>query len=154
MPTRWTTPLQTLVVVCSVVFVVGTVIQNFVIIDEQAIVDMMRSAGASDQRARAEAPGFSLGFRIVGCVYIAGNTLGLLARSGRGWLFWAVLLVNVTQAAGLVLIPPAVFDVTRDRFGTVGLLPSLVTDGGAAILSLILVAFVLRYRTPWAYQSI
>ncbi|MFG1920079.1 hypothetical protein [Micromonospora sp. NPDC048898] len=153
-PTRFTVPLQTLVVVCSVVFVVGTTIQNFVIIDEHAIVGMMRRAGASAEQAAADAPAFLLGFRLVGCAYIVGNALGLLARSGRGWLFWVVLLVNVTQAAGVVAIPPEVFEVTRERFGTLGLLPSWVTDGGAAALSLILVASLIRYRAPWAYRKV
>jgi hypothetical protein len=152
-PSRWTVPLQTLVVVCSAVFVVGTAIQNFVIIDEQAVVDMMRSAGTSSQLAQEQAPGFLLGFRLVGCAYIVGNALGLLARTGWRWLYWAVLLVNVTQAAGVVVIPPEVFEVTRDRFGAVGLLPSLITDGGAAILSLVLVGFLIRYRTPWACRK-
>lgn len=153
MPTPLTTPLQNLVVACSAVFVIGTAIQAFVIIDEQAMIDMMRHAGRPEDRALTEAPGFLLGFRIVGCVYLLGNALGLLARRGRPWLFWAVLLVNVTQAAGLVVIPSEVFDVTVDRFGAVGLLPSLLTDGGAAILSLILIGSLVRYRTPWAYHK-
>jgi hypothetical protein len=152
--TGWTAPLQTLVVLCSVVFVIGTAIQTFVIIDERAMIDMMRTAGTPDQQALAGAPGFLLGFRIVGCVYILGNALGLLARRGHAWLFWAILLVNVTQAAGLVVIPPEVFDVTLDRFGPAGLLPSLVTDGGAAVLSLILVVSLARYRAPWAHQRL
>jgi hypothetical protein len=151
-PTRWTKPLQTFVLACSVIFVIGTAIQNFVIIDEQSMIDMMRSAGASAQQATADAPGFLLGFRLVGCIYLAGNALGLLAPSGRAWVFWLVLLVNVTQAAGVVVIPPEVFEVTRDRFGVVGLLPTWVTDGGAAVLSLILVVSLIKYRTPWAYQ--
>lgn len=151
-PTRWTKPLQTLVVVCSVVFVIGTTIQNFVIIDERAVIDMMQRAGSSAEQATADAPGFLFGFRLVGCAYIVGNALGLLARTGRAWLFWLVLLVNVTQALGVVAIPPEVFAVTSDRFGPVGLLPTWVTDGGAAALSLILLAALVRYRTPWAHQ--
>ena len=150
-PTRFTKPLQTLVVLCSIVFVIGTALQTFVIIDEQAIVDMMRSAGASAEKAAADAPGFLRGFRIVGGVYLIGNAAGLLARTGRPSLFWVVLSVNLTQAAGVVVIPPEVFEVTRDRFGVAGLLPSWVTDGGAALLSLLLVASFLKYRTTWAH---
>ncbi|MEV4119765.1 hypothetical protein [Micromonospora sp. NPDC049645] len=152
-PTRFTVPLQTLVVACSIVFVIGTTLQTFVIIDEQAVVDMMRRAGASAERATADAPAFLLGFRLVGCAYIVGNALGLLARSGRAWLFWVVLLVNVTQAAGVVAVPPEVFEVTRERFGVPGLLPSWMTDGGAAVLSLILVASLVVCRAPWAYRK-
>ena len=153
-PTRWTAPLQMLVMACSVVFLAGTALQAFVIIDERAMVDMMREAGATAERASAEAPGFLLGFRLVGCAYIIGNAVGLLPRSGRWWVFWLVLLVNVTQAAGVVAIPPEVFTVTQERFGAVGLLPSWVTDGGAALLSLVLVASLIRYRRPWAYRWI
>jgi hypothetical protein len=148
-----TVPLQTMVVACSIVFVIGTVLQTFVIIDEQAIVAMMRTAGASADQASADAPAFLLGFRLVGCLYIVGNAVGLLARTGRAWVFWIALLVNVTQAAGVVAIPPEVFEVTKDHFGVVGLLPSWVTDGGAAALSLLLVISVLRYRMPWAYRK-
>ncbi|MEU4569273.1 hypothetical protein [Micromonospora sp. NPDC023956] len=152
-PTRWTSPLQTFVLACSVVFAIGTAIQNFVIIDEQAIIDMMRSAGVPSPQASTDAPAFLLGFRLVGCAYMVGNALGVLAPSGRAWVFWLALLVNVTQAAGVVVIPPEVFEVTRDRFGVVGLLPTWMTDGGAAVLSLILVVSFWRYRTPWAHQS-
>lgn len=147
---RWTRPLQTTVLVCSVVFVIGTATQNFLIIDERAVIDMMRSAGSSAAQAQAQAPGFLFGFRLVGCLYLVGNALGLLARRGWAWVFWVVMVVNVTQAAGLVVIPPEVFEVSRERFGVAGLLPTLVTDGGAALLSVVLIASVVRYRTAWA----
>jgi hypothetical protein len=144
--------MQVAVCLCSFLFVIGTAIQNFVIIDEETVRDMMRLAGSSPAEAQAADPGFVTGFRIVGCLYIAGNAVGLLAVRGRAWVFWTAVLVNVTQAAGLLMIPPEVFDVTRHRFGAVGLLPSLVTDGGAALLACALVALFVAYRTPWAYQ--
>ncbi|MFY1686877.1 hypothetical protein [Plantactinospora sp. WMMB782] len=154
LPTRWTRPVQNLVLGCSILFVVGTALQNFVIIDLRAMVEMMRLAGATEAQALADAPGFLTGFRIVGCVYLVGNAVGLLARTGRSWVFWTVLVVNATQAAGLVMIPPEVFEATRDRFGIPGLLPSYLTDGGAALLTVVLLAVLLRYRRPWAYARI
>ncbi|AVT32741.1 hypothetical protein C6361_28440 [Plantactinospora sp. BC1] len=153
-PTRWTRPVQNLTLVCSLLFVAGTALQNFVVIDLRAMEEMMRLAGATQAQAQADAPGFLTGFRIVGCVYLVGNAVGLLARTGRTWVFWTALAVNVTQAAGLVMIPPEVFEATRDRFGVPGLLPSYVTDGGAALLAVVLLAVLLRYRRPWAYRRI
>ncbi|GAA1640147.1 hypothetical protein [Actinoplanes couchii] len=151
-PTRFTRPLQNLVVACSLAFVIGTALQAFVIIDEQAIFDIMRTAGASPEQAATDAPGFLLGFRAVGCVYLLGNMVGLLARTGRPAVFWTVLAVNLTQAAGVVVIPPEVFEVTLTRFGPAGLLPSYLTDGGAALLTLLLLTSLARFRTPWAHQ--
>ena len=151
-PSQWTGPLQTLTVICSALFVIGTTLQNFVIIDVEAVREMMRLAGASAADAQADAPGFVTGFRIVGCLYILGNAVGLLARTGRSWVFWAVLPVNLTQATGLLVIPPEMFEVAGERFGPVGLLPSYVTDGGAAVLSLVLLIGLVRYRRPWAYR--
>ncbi|MFC7548178.1 hypothetical protein [Plantactinospora sp. GCM10030261] len=152
-PSRWTRPLQLLTVVCSVVFVIGTTLHNFLIIDVGTVTEMMRLAGSTPAEAQMSAPGFVTGFRIVGCLYIVGNAIGLLARAGHGWVFWTVLGVNVTQAAGVVAIPPEVFTATRAEFGPAGLLPSLITDGGAAVLTLILVGFLIRYRRPWAYRN-
>ncbi|MGI5213127.1 hypothetical protein [Plantactinospora sp. CA-290183] len=150
-PSRWTRPLQHLTVACSLGFVVGTTVQTFVIIDVRIMAEMMRLAGSTAAQAEADAPGFVTGFRLVGCLYILGNAVGLLARTGRAWVFWCALVVNVTQAAGVVVIPPEVFEATRARFGTPGLLPSLVTDGGAVVLALVLVVALVRYRGPWAY---
>ncbi|GIG90077.1 hypothetical protein [Plantactinospora endophytica] len=143
--------MQYLTVGCSVLFVIGTALQNFVIIDLRAMEEMMRLAGSTEAQASADAPGFLTGFRIVGCVYLVGNAVGLLAGTGRSWVFWTALAVNATQAAGVVMIPPEVFEATRDRFGVPGLLPSYATDGGALVLAVVLLAVLVRYRRPWAY---
>ncbi|MHA6620864.1 hypothetical protein [Pseudonocardia sp. DLS-67] len=56
----------------------------------------------------------------------------------------------MTQAAGVVagLVPPAVLQASIDLYGPAGVLPTLVTDGSAAVL--VLLAFAVRYRGVWA----
>lgn len=149
-PTGWTPRLLWLTAACSAVFTIGTALQNFVIVDLAMLEHTMRLAGQTPAEAAANAPGFLTGFRAVGCVYIVGNALGLLAPTGRAWVFWVVLAVNVTQAAGVFVIPPEVFRASLDLYGPLGLAPSVVTDGGALLLSLVLLGFLARYRTPWA----
>lgn len=136
----------------SLVFTVGTALQNFLIVNEETVQHMMILAGTAPESAVEQAPGFVTGFRIVGCLYIAGNALGILAlrRRPSSWLFWAVLLVNVTQAAGVVVVPSEMFTAAQDRFGVAGVLPSLVTDGGAFLLVVLLIAGSLTTRTSWA----
>ncbi len=148
----WSDRLQLITAACSLVFTIGTTLQNFVIINIDTLTRMMVLAGKTPAEAADAAPGFLTGFRIVGCLYIAGNALGILAvlRRGWGWLFWVVIAVNLTQAAGVVMVPSEAFEASMDQFGPAGLLPSLVTDGGALLLALVLLGFLLRYRRPWA----
>jgi len=149
-PTAWTRPLQIATVVCSLVFTVGTILQSFLIIDLDMLDHALRLAGASPAEAAERAPGFLTGLRVTGCIYIVGNAIGLLALRGKAWTFWVVVVVGVTQAAGVVVIPPAVFDASVSLYGPAGLLPSLITDGGAALLTLVLVGSFAVFRTPWA----
>lgn len=144
--------MRAFVAVCSLVFTVGTLVQNVVVMDLPMMERAMALAGAPD----GDAPGFMSGLRAVGWVFVAGNALGMLAPYGWRWLYWVVLLVNVGQAAGVVLapfgigpIPPEVFRATVDVHGWVGLLPSLVTDGGAVVLVVVLVVF----RKRWARDT-
>ncbi|PXX71194.1 hypothetical protein DFR70_101616 [Nocardia tenerifensis] len=133
--------------VASVVFVVGTVVQGFVIVNRETLGEMMVLAGADP----GGADGFLVGFRVVGCVYAVGNAVGVLAlwRRPWGWLFWVVLGVNGTQAVGLIVVPPEMFAAARAEFGWVGVLPSLVTDGGAAIVAVVLLGVLAVTRRPW-----
>ena len=142
--------LQVLTAVCSAVFAFGTALQTFVIIDDALVTHAMQLAGAPD--AATQAPGFAAALRAVGVAYLVGNALGVLALTGRAWVCWLVLAVNVTQAAGVVagLVPPVVLQASIDLYGPAGVLPTLVTDGGAAVLVLVLLAFAVRYRGPWA----
>lgn len=133
--------------VASVVFTIGTAIHAFVIVNEQTLHRMMELAGADP----AGAPGFLTTFRIIGSLYIVGNAIGVLAlaRKATRWLFWTVLAVNVTQAAGVRMVPPEMWTATREHFGVAGMLPSLVTDGGALILAVTLVIASARARQVW-----
>lgn len=142
----WTRRLQVTVAVCSVVFTIGTTLQNFVIVTLPMLEHTMRLAGLTESQAVVAAPGFLGGFRLVGTVFIIGNALGILAWwLRRAWLFWLVLAVNLGQAAGVVAIPPEVFRASLDLYGPAGLLPTIITDGGALVLAVIMIASLVRH---------
>jgi hypothetical protein len=144
--------LRVLTAACSAVFAVGTALQTFVVIDDGLVTAAMQLASVPAAQAAAEAPGFVAVLRAVGIGYLVGNALGLLALTGRIWVFWLVIAVNATQAAGVVagMVPAVVLQAAADEHGAAGLLPTLVTDGGAAVLVLVLLWFSVRYRGPWA----
>ncbi|MFC5466059.1 hypothetical protein [Lederbergia graminis] len=147
-----TRKLQITIFLCSVIFTIGTTIHNFVIIDSSLIESMMQMAGVADPAS--EASGFTLDFRIVGCVYILGNALGLLALNSRSnILWWVILLVNITQATGPIMIPSSMWTAVYDAYGVLGILPSAITDGGAIILSFIMIISMIKYRTTWAKKA-
>lgn len=149
LPSRHTRPLRILVGACAIVFTAGTALHNFLIVDRDLIAAMMAASGVADPAG--EAGGFTTGFRTVGCLYILGNALGVLAlRSTRAWVYWTALAVNATQALGWVLIPPVMWSAVTDAHGPAGVLPAVVTDGGAAVLTLVMAGFLIRYRSPWA----
>ncbi|MFC9433598.1 hypothetical protein [Nocardia sp. NPDC057030] len=146
-PGRWTNVLLLLAGSASIVFTIGTALHAFVIVNRDTLTHMMILADADP----AGAEGFLVVFRLVGCVYLIGNAIGILAlrRGPATWLFWLVLAVNGTQAAGLKAVPPEMFTAARAEFGWPGTLPSLITDGGAALLALTLcIAFAVT-RTTW-----
>ncbi|MEO3828481.1 hypothetical protein [Actinomadura sp. B10D3] len=151
--TVWTRRLQILVFACSLVFTAGTLLHGFVVMNPDTMEATMRLAGKPPAEAADAAPGFLTGFRIVGAIYAVGNALGMLALRGRAWVFWVALLVNATQAAGpFGMIPAEMFQAVSDAYGPAGLLPSLITDGGALMLTLVLLATLVRYRRPWALR--
>jgi hypothetical protein len=152
--TAWSRRLQVLTVVCSIVFTIGTAVQAFVIIDDALVAHAMRLAGMPPEDAASGAPQLVTVLRATGVAYLVGNAVGLLALTGRTWVFVVVLVVNVTQAAGVVagLVPRVVLKASVDAHGVAGILPTVVTDGGAAVLAVVLLGFLIRYRTPWARQ--
>lgn len=146
-PGRWTGLSLGLTGWASVVFVLGTAVHAFVVVDVQTLTRMMVLAEADP----AQAPEFLVWFRVVGCLYVVGNAVGVLALRGRPsrWLFWVVLAVNATQAAGVRLVPPEVFVAASERFGVLGVLPSLVTDIGALVLVVVLVTTSASTLATW-----
>lgn len=148
-PTTATRKLQIFIAICSVIFTIGSALQNFVIVDISLIEEMMKMAGAPDPTG--EAPGFTYGFRIVGCIYILGNALGILAIKSRSEaLWWAVFVINITQALGFYMIPSSMWAAAMDAYGFWGVLPSAITDGGAIILSFVMIISMVKYKTTWA----
>jgi hypothetical protein len=144
-----TRKLQITIVLCSIIFTIGTAIHNFVIINPTLIETMMQMAGVADPAG--EAIGFTFGFRIVGCIYIIGNALGILALYSRSRiLWWVILAVNITQATGPIMIPSSMWTAVTDVHGVLGILPSAITDGGAIILSLVMIISMFKFRTIWA----
>ncbi|EWG11572.1 hypothetical protein [Cytobacillus firmus] len=144
-----TRKLQITIVLCSIIFTIGTAIHNFVIINPTLIETMMQMAGVADPAG--EAIGFTFGFRIVGCIYIIGNALGILALYSRSRiLWWVILAVNITQAAGPIMIPSSMWTAVTGVHGVLGILPSAITDGGAIILSLVMIISMFKFRTIWA----
>ncbi|MFE4525386.1 hypothetical protein ACFRCQ_25305 [Cytobacillus firmus] len=151
--TSTTRKLQLAIALSSVIFTIGTTLQNFVIVNTGLIETMMQMAGA--QNPAGEAPGFTFWFRIVGCIYILGNALGLLAfRSRSRVLWWTILSVNITQGLGFAMIPPSMWTASTEAYGVWGILPSVITDGGGLILSLVMIISMVKYRTTWAQHRL
>ncbi|KFU81673.1 hypothetical protein SAMN04489729_5944 [Amycolatopsis lurida] len=138
----WTSEIRLVTVLCSIVFVLGTTLQNYVIVDLDMIEASMRLKGVDT----ADAPAYLSALRMVGNVFIIGNALGLLVWFRWRWLFWPVLAFNVTQAVGVYVVPFEVHRAAIAEHGWPGVLPSLVTDGGAVILSIVLIVARLRSR--------
>lgn len=150
-PTAWTRPLQWLTAICALVFTVGTALQTFVFVDENLIARSMQLSGMTAAESAMAAPGFLTTWRVVGTLYIVGNAVGLLAPHGDARLFWVVLLVNASQAAGMFVISPTVLTAMQEMNGGAAYLTTLIVDGGALMLTVILVLSLLWFRTPWAY---
>ena len=150
-PSQWSRPLQWLVAACAVVFTIGTALQTFVFVDASLIERSMELSGMSPAEAAEAAPGFLTTWRLVGVLFIIGNAIGLLAPLGDAKVFWAVLLVNASQAAGIFVISPSVLSAMQEMRGGAAYITTLIVDGGALILTAILLLSLLRYRAPWAY---
>lgn len=153
-PTRWTRRLQLLVTGCAVVFTIGTALQNWIFVDLTMMEHAMRLAGQSASEAAASAPGFLSGLRLVGTAYVLGNAVGLLALWGRAWVFWVVLAVNLTQGIGwFITMPPVVLEAQGATPGARALVTTVVVDGGALLLTVVLVASLVAFRGPWARRK-
>lgn len=148
-PSRWTAPMARTIAVASVLFAIGTGLHNFAVIDATVIEEMMVRAGGVDPAS--DAPGFTRGFQFVGTIYILANAAGVLAWWRQpAWLFWLVLLVNATQGLGWVTVPPEMWPVLLDRYSVWGILPSVLVDGGGALLAMGLLTSLVIGRHTWA----
>ncbi|WP_067962689.1 hypothetical protein [Nocardiopsis trehalosi] len=151
LPAAWQWRLRVLTAACSAVFAVGTLLQNVVVVDLAMLEHAMRLAGMGPAEAAAAAPGFLDTFRAVGWLFVAGNAVGVLAvlpGGGRG-VFWTAVAVNAAQAVGVAAVPAEVFRASLDLYGPAGVLPTLVTDGGALVLVLLLLGAFAVSRAPW-----
>lgn len=145
--------LRVLVGVCAIVFTIGTALHNFAVIDSGFVEELMRRGGQADPSGAAA--GFTAGFRLVGTAYILLNAAGVLAFWSRAaWLWWTVIAVNVTQACGWFMIPPDMWTLAVERYGPLGVVPAAVTDGGAALLVLVLAAVFVRRPRPWGRERV
>ncbi|MFD2639524.1 hypothetical protein [Piscibacillus salipiscarius] len=151
--TRTTKRLQVTIAICSIIFTIGTALHNFVIINTPLIETMMQMAGASN--SEEEAASFTSGFRIVGCVYIVGNALGILAfKSQSTLLWWIILVVNFTQGLGFIMIPSSMWVAALNEYGLWGILPSAITDGGAILIAGLMIYTMIKYGSTWGKKLI
>jgi hypothetical protein len=141
-----------LTAICGLVFAVGTAVQAFVVITAETVGHAMALAGRAPAEIAAGAPELVTTLRMVGVGFLVANLLLLAAVRGRAWTFWLALAVSAAQALGVVagMVPWVVLVATHERFGVAGLLPTLVTDGGSAVLAVLLLIALARYRAPWA----
>ncbi|MGI5129163.1 hypothetical protein ACQEVB_20325 [Pseudonocardia sp. CA-107938] len=151
----WTRPLQVLTAACGLVFALGTAAQTWLIITEETVGRAMALAGRTPAEIAAGAPELVATLRIVGVAFLVANLLLLAAVRGGAWTFWLALAVTVGQALGVVagMVPWVVLQATYERFGPLGLLPTLVTDGGSAVLAVLLLISLTRSGARVASRS-
>ncbi|ADD45375.1 hypothetical protein [Stackebrandtia nassauensis] len=140
-PTVWTRRLQLLTAVYSVVTTVGTAIVLGYVTPEVLAERTTASA--------AEIDGFLPGFRAVGVTFLVLNALGIAALWNRRWIFWVAMLTNLAQAVGFFTVD---FETTGMR--DLAVLGTWITDGGGGLLGLVLLGFLIRYRSAWAYRRV
>ncbi len=141
-PTRWTRPLQLTVAVGSLLTTIGTAIVLGYVTPEVV-------AAYSPDLSAAQIDTFLVGYRIVGLIFLAANTIGILALWGRAWVFYFVLVLDLIQGIGFLT-----FDRAAAGLRDLGNIASIVTDGGGGVLAVVLLGFLIRYRTAWARRRV
>ncbi len=141
-PTRWTRPLQLTVAVGSLLTTIGTAIVLGYVTPEVV-------AAYSPDLSVAQIDSFLVGYRIVGLIFLAANTIGILALWGRAWVFYFVLVLDLIQAIGFLT-----FDRAAAGLRDLGNIASIVTDGGGGVLAVVLLGFLIHYRTAWARRRV
>lgn len=152
-PTQWTRPLQLLTAACAVAFTMGTVLNVFVVTPD-VVEHSMRLSGMGTAEAANATESFYTVYLVVGILYIIGNALGVLALRGWAWVFWLAVVVNLTQGFGVLgAVPPEIFQALEAKYGTIGVVPTLIVDGGGLILAIILIGSFVKFRTAWAREK-
>ncbi|MBE1490876.1 hypothetical protein [Plantactinospora soyae] len=139
-PTVWTRRLQLFTAVASVLTTVGTAIVLGYVTSETI-------QPAWPDKSPADIDGFLLGWRAVGIIFLIANAVGILALWDRAWIFYFMLVLNVIQGIGFLTV-----DRHEAGLRDLGNAGSILTDGGGGIVALVLLGFLVRYRTAWAYQ--
>ena len=89
--------------------------------------------------------GWLAGGTAISVILLAANAVGLLALWGKAWTFYFALVLDLIQGIGFLT-----FDRAAAGLRDLGNLASIVTDGGGGVLALVMLGFLVRYRTAWA----
>lgn len=141
-PTAWTRPLQLIVAVGSVLTTIGTAIVLGYVTPEAI-------AWAFPGRTIDELAGGLTGFHVSGVIFLIANTVGILALWNKAWVFYFVLVLDLAQGIGFLT-----FDREAAGLRGLGVFASVLTDGGGGLLGLVMLGFLLRYRTAWAWRRV
>ncbi|NJP96682.1 hypothetical protein HCN51_45890 [Nonomuraea sp. FMUSA5-5] len=143
----WSPRLLRTTFACSFVFALTTLVYGWLATSPETTALALRLAGKSAAEAPAALPELLTNLRAVIAIGVLGNVLGMFALRGTTWSYWAALLVNLTQASALPgLVPGQVHQAALQRYGLPGLLPIVVTGGGAVLLTCALIAQLVSVR--------
>jgi hypothetical protein len=135
----------------SIILTAGTFFHNFLIINENLIFEMMKFSAV--ENVLKESITFTRNFRIIGCIYIIANFCGVLSVKYCNKFIWSIILItNFTQGLGFIMIPPIVWKTIYNHYGILGLIPTVITDGGGLIIFSIMIVFMLKYKSLWVYK--
>ncbi|MEW9556515.1 hypothetical protein [Nonomuraea sp. NPDC050783] len=137
----WSPLLLRATFACSFVFAIAILGYGWTVTSPETTALALRLAGRSAAEAPAALPRLLAHLRAVIAILVAGNVLGMSALRGSTWSYWVALLVNLTQGGVLSsLVPGQVHQAVLQRYGFAGLLPIVVTGGGAVLLAVALIA--------------
>ncbi|MFC9997330.1 hypothetical protein [Nocardia sp. NPDC127526] len=139
--TVWTEPLQRLTSVYSVATTAGTALVLGYVTPEVLLARTDIEPADVDQ--------WLLAYRAVGFIFLLLNAIGIAAVRDKPWVFWIVLPTWLFQGIGFFAV-----DWPATGLRDLALIATYVTDLGSGLLALILLGFLIRYRTAWAYQRI
>jgi hypothetical protein len=144
--------LQKIIGSSSIIFTIGTFVHNFFIINTSLIKIMMQNSNV--QEIDMEAIKFTNNFRMIGCIYIIGNSIGIVSFKILLKIFWwVILIINFTQGLGFIMIPKIFWEIVFKEYGLLGLLPTIITDGGGLILSIIMIFYSIKCKSAWGINK-